>query len=117
MHAKFLTECSNEILAIFVMQDWQDHQEALEVLLCYDRFADLNYGIAKDGRNILTVMSSTMIMNRRFLGYVACARRNFPNRQKPDHKLIEFLTKLEENFPPLFAGPLAALQPSARQNH
>jgi len=97
----------------FVMQDWLDHQEALELLLCYDHIADLKYGIAKDGRNILAVTPSTMIMNRRFLGYVACARRNFPNRQKSDHELIKFLGKLEEKFPTLFAGALAALQLSA----
>ena len=94
----------------FFVQDWLNHQEALELLLCYEHIADLKYGIDKDGRNILAVTPSTMIMNRRFLGYIACARRNFPNRQKPDHELIKFLAELEQKFPALFTGASAALQ-------
>ena len=94
----------------FFVQDWLNHQEALELLLCYEHIADLKYGIDKDGRNILAVTPSTMIMNRRFLGYIACARRNFPNRQKPDHELIKFLAELEQKFPALSTGASAALQ-------
>jgi len=56
----------------FFVPDWLNHQEALELLLCYEHIADLTYGIDKDGRNILAVTPSTMIMNRR--SRVHCVR-------------------------------------------
>jgi len=102
----------------FIMQDWIEHQEALELLLCYEHVADLKYGMDKDGRNILAVTPSTVIMNRRFLGYIGCARRNFPSRQEFDRELIKFVAGIEHKFPALFSGALAALQlNAARVNH
>ena len=97
-------------VANFIMKDWLNHQEALELLLCYEHIADLKYGMDKDGSNILAVTPSTMIMNRRFLGYIACARRNFPNREQFDRELIMFVAEIQHNFPVLFSGALAALR-------
>jgi hypothetical protein len=94
----------------FIMQDWIDHQEALELLICYKHTANLKYGMDKKGRNILAVTTSTVIMNRRFLGYLACARRNFPDREKFDREMIKFVAGIEHKFPRLFSGALAALQ-------
>jgi hypothetical protein len=94
----------------FIMQDWIDHQEMLELLLCYAHIADLKYGMDKDGRNILAVMPSTMIMNSRFLRYIACARRNFPNREEFDRDIVKFVAGIEHKFPALFSGASAALQ-------
>jgi hypothetical protein len=95
-----------------IIQDWKEHAEALELLLCDEHIADLKYGIDKGGRGILAVTVSTVIMNRRFLGYIACARRNFPNRQKSDPELIKFVAQIEYKFPALFAGALTALEPN-----
>jgi hypothetical protein len=97
-------------VANFIMQDWLNHQEALELSLCYEHIADLKYGMDKDGSNILAVTPSTMIMNRRFLGYIECARRDFPNREKFDREMIKFVAGVEREFPTLFTGALAALQ-------
>jgi len=55
-------------------------------------------------------MPSTVVMNRRFLGYIACARVNFPSRHGLDGDLIKFVGELEHNFPVQFSGALAALQ-------
>jgi len=97
----------------FIMQDWIDHQEALELLLCYAHIADLKYGMDKDGRNILAVTTSTVIMNSRFLAYIACARRNFPHREEFDRAMIKVVAGIEHKFPALFSGALAALELNA----
>jgi hypothetical protein len=97
----------------FSMQDLIDHQEALELLLCYKHIANLKYGMDKNGRNILAVTPSTKIMNSRFLGYIACARRNFPDRGEFDREIIKFVAGIEHKFPALFSGALAALQLNA----
>jgi hypothetical protein len=57
------------------------------------------------------VLPATVPLNRRFLGYVACARGNFHNRyrQELDSELIKFVGEMEHKFP-VFAGALAALQ-------
>jgi hypothetical protein len=94
----------------FIFKDWIRDHEPLELLVCYEHVADLKYGIDKDGRNILAVMPATVPMNRRFLGYIACARRNFPNRQELDPELIEFVAEIQRQFPALFSGALAFLE-------
>ena len=94
----------------FIMADWRRHAEAIELLLCYRHIADLKYGMDKQGRNILAVTLSTVIMNSRFLGYVECARRNFPDREKFDREMIKFVAGIEHKFPTLFTGALTALQ-------
>jgi hypothetical protein len=95
----------------FVMQDWLTHHEALELLVCYEHVAGLKYGIDKDGRGILAVLPATVPLNRRFLGYVACARGSFHNsyRQELDSELIKFVGEMEHKSP-VFAGALAALE-------
>jgi hypothetical protein len=94
----------------FIMADWIRHAEALELLLCYKHTANLKYGMDIQGRHILAVTPSTVMMNSRFLGYIACARRNFPNREVFDRELMTFVAGIERKFPNLFSGALAALQ-------
>ena len=48
-------------------------------------------------------------MNRRFLGYVACAT-HFPHRQELDPELIKFVAEIQRQFPVLFSGALAFLE-------
>jgi hypothetical protein len=59
------------------------------------------------------VTTSTVIMNSRFLGYIACARRNFPHREEFDREMIKFVVRIEHTFPALFSGALPALQLNA----
>ena len=94
----------------FRISDWQDHREALELLLCYVYNADLKYGMNKAGKNILAVTVSTMIMNSRFVGYIACARRNFPDRGKSGREILKFIAQIERQFPTLFSGASAILK-------
>jgi hypothetical protein len=93
--------------------DWKRHAEAIELLLCYKHTGDLKYGMDKQGRNILAVTVSTVMMNPRFLGYVACARRNFPHPEESDRDMIKFVAGIEYKFRKLFSGALAALQLNA----
>lgn len=94
----------------FHISDWQDHQEALELLLCYAYNADLKYGMDKAGGNILAVTISTVIMNSRFLGYIACARRNFLDRGQLGREIIKFVAQIEQRWPKLFSRASAILQ-------
>jgi hypothetical protein len=97
----------------FPMQEWRDHREALELLVCYNYAADLKYGIDKNGRNLLAVAPSTGATNSRFLGYISIARRHFPDREELDKEMIKFVAGIEHNFPTLFSTALAALQLNA----
>ena len=97
----------------FIMPDWKGHEEAIELLLCYTHTANLKYGMDRQGRNILAVTLSTVIMNARFLGHIACARRNFPDRERFDREMIKFVAGIEHKFPTLFSGALVALQLNA----
>lgn len=91
----------------FIMQDWLDHQEALELLLCYTHIANLKYGMDKEGQNILAVTPSTAIMNRRFLAYVGCARRHFPERGEVGRAVLDFVAAVEREYPEHFKGASA----------
>ena len=79
-------------------------------MLCYAYNADLKYGMDKSGRNILAVTISTVIMNSRFLGYIACARRNFLDRGQLGREIIKFVAQIEQRWPKLFSRASAILQ-------
>lgn len=100
----------NRSVSNFIMQDWLDHREALELLLCYEHAADLKYGVDRDGQHILAVTPSSMIMNMTFLSVVADVRRHFPNRGAEGRALVAFLEDIEVQFPSEFAGASAPFQ-------
>jgi len=93
----------NPTVSNFVMQDWLDHREALEILVCYAHSADLKYGMDKSGEHILTVTPSTSVMNARFLGYIASARQHFPDRGESGREIVDFVARIASEFPPLFS--------------
>ena len=63
----------------FDMQQWLDHIDPLEVLLCYKHIADLKYGVDKDGREHVSCDAiDRLLVNARFLAYMGiCAPAEF----------------------------------------
>jgi hypothetical protein len=82
----------------FDLQKFRDHQEALEMLVCYKYAPDLKYGIDKHGNNFLAVAPATSTMNRRFLRHISIARRHFPDQGPDGRKVVEFISHLESRF-------------------
>jgi hypothetical protein len=94
----------------FDLQKFRDHQEALEMLVCYKYAPDLKYGIDKHGNNLLAVAPATSIMNRRFLRYISIARGHFPDQDPDGRKVAEFISHLESRFRDgLFRGASALI--------
>jgi len=94
----------------FIVQNWLDHRDSLEILLCYEHTADLKYGIAKDGQYLSAVTTSTTMMNTRFLRYVAVARRHFPDQGTSGGEIADFVASMEEQFPEHFGGAGAIIK-------
>jgi hypothetical protein len=94
----------NRSVSNFIMQDWLDHREALELLLCYEHSADLKYGVDRGGQHILAVTPSSVTMNTTFLLYIAHARRRFPDRGEEGRAIVDFIADVERQFPTQFSG-------------
>ena len=94
----------------FIVQDWLDHRDSLEILLCYEHTADLKYGIAKDGQYLSAVTTSSAMMNTRFLKYVAVARRHFPDQGASGRDIVNFVARMEAQFPTHFGGAGAIIK-------
>ena len=98
---RLASKAANRTATDFIMQDWIDHRDALEILVCYRHAANLKYDIDKDGGNILPATPSTVLVNFQVLRYFAAARRHFPDPGGSRRAIVDFVRDIEHRHPTL----------------